>query len=151
MKNVLLVAVITALATPAFAGGVAEKKKHDAVEEAIAKSAAAIKDCGKQFKFVFDWKAFDALDWKKPEDKMSHYGSEISTVAGIGPGVNKLCADKDYKAALEKLDTIVYKPVGDSKTKVKAAVSGKTLTFENYTFGSTRDASDYAGAAKAVL
>jgi hypothetical protein len=151
MKKVLLVALITSFAIPAVAGSVAEKKKHDAVEESLAKSAAKIKDCGKTFKVTFDWKAFDALPFKEPKDKDEHYGSEISTVEGIGPGINKLCADKDYKDAMSKVDTIIYRPTGNDKITVKAAVSGKTLTFENYTFGSTRDPDDYMKAAKATL
>ena len=151
MKNVLLIAALTAFAIPAFAGSVAEKKKHDSVEESLAKSATAIKDCGKTFKVEFDWKAFDALPFKTPKDKEDHYGSEVSTVGGLGSGVNKLCADKDYKAAMAKIDTIIYKPVGDDKIKVKATVAGTTLTFENYTFGSTRDPDEYMKAAKATL
>ena len=154
MKHVLLVAALTAFTIPAAAKGVAEKKKHDAVEEALAKSATAIKDCGKTFKVVFDWKAFDALpfkDQKPPRDKEDQYGSERTTVEAIGPGVNKLCADKDYKAAMAKVDTIIYKPVGNDKISVKATLTGSTLTFENYSFGSTRDANDYMKAAKASL
>jgi hypothetical protein len=151
MKNVLLIAALTAFALPAIAGGVAEKKKHDAVDAALAESAGKIKDCGKTFKVVFDWKAYDALPFKAPKDKEDHYMSEVSTVGGVGPGVNKLCADKDYKAAMAKIDTIIYKPVGDDKIKVKATVAGATLTFENYTFGSTRDPDEYEKAAKASL
>jgi hypothetical protein len=151
MQKVLLVAVISAFAIPVLAGGVAEKKKHDAVEESLAKSAEKIKDCGKTFKVTFDWKAYEALPFKEPKDKEDHYGNEISTVEGIGPGINKLCADKDYKDAMSKISNIVYKPVGDTKITVKATVSGGTLTFENYTFGSTRGADDYMKAAKATL
>lgn len=151
MKKVLLVALITAFAIPAVAATLPEKKKHDAVEDSLAKSAAKIKDCGKTFKVQFDWKAFDALPFKAPKDKEDHYLSEVSTVEGIGPGINKLCEDKDYKAAMAKVDTIIYKPVGDEKIKVKATVTGTTLTFENYTFGSTRDPDDYTKAAKATL
>lgn len=151
MKKLLIVALVTSVAVPVLAGGVAEKKKHDAVEEALAKSAEKIKDCGKTFKVTFDWKAFDALPFKEPKDKDEHYGSEVSTVGGLGSGVNKLCADKDYKDAMSKISNIVYKPVGDDKIKVKATISGATLTFENYTFGSTRDPDDYTKAAKAAL
>lgn len=151
MRKVLLVALVSAFAIPALAGSVAEKKKHDAVEDSLAKSAAKIKDCGKTFKVTFDWKAYDALPFKEPKDKEDHYMSEVSTVEGVGPGINKLCADKDYKDAMSKISNIVYKPVGDDKIKVKATVSGGTLTFENYTFGSTRDPDDYMKAAKATL
>jgi hypothetical protein len=34
---------------------------------------------------------------------------------------------------------------------VKAAISGTTLLLDNYSFGSTRGASDYESAAKAAL
>jgi hypothetical protein len=72
-------------------------------------------------------------------------------VSRLGEGVNKLCADKDYKAALQKVSTIVYRTTNDESIRVKAVISGATLTFDNYSFGSTRDAADYEGAAKAVL
>ena len=52
---------------------------------------------------------------------------------------------------MAKIDTIIYKPVADDKIKVKATVTGTTLTFENYTFGSTRDPDEYMKAAKATL
>lgn len=153
MKKLVLVTVLTAFAGSALAGGVAEKKKHDAVEASLAKSATQVKDCGKSFKFVYDWKAFDALPFKEPKEKErdNKFGGEISNVEHVGDGVNKLCADADYKKALSKIETIVYKPVGDDKIRVKATISGSTLTFENYAFGSTRGRDDYEKAAKASL
>lgn len=142
------------LASTMVAGAqtVAEKKERAAVDEAVAKAAADIKDCGKKFKLTFDWKAYDAIDWKKiGREKKDHYGSERSSLAGLGEGVNKLCADKDYKEALGKISNIVYRSTNDDSITMKAVVSGATLTFENYSFGSTRGASDYETAAKAVL
>ena len=147
------VAVATiALTMVARAETVAEKKERRAVDEAMAKAAGDIKDCGKKFKLTFDWKSYDGIDWKKiGRAKMDHYGSERSSLAGLGEGMNKLCGDADYKAALAKVTTIVYRSTNNDTITLKASVSGSTLTFDNYSFGSTRDARDYEGAAKAVL
>jgi hypothetical protein len=132
--------------------GVEEKKQRDSVDEAAAKAAADIKDCGKTFKVVFDWKAYDGIDWATiKREKRQYYDSEANNVKHIGEGLNKLCADKDYKAALVKIDTIVYRTTNNESIRVKAVVKGSTLMLDNYSFGSTRDASDYAGAAKAAL
>src|SRR5262245_55420718 len=136
----------------AHAETVAEKKERAAVDETAAKAATDIKDCGKKFKVTFDWKAYDSLDWKKiGREKMDHYGSERNSLSHLGEGVNKLCADKDYKAALGKISTIVFRSTNDDSIRVKAVISGSTLTFENYSFGSTRDPGDYESAAKASL
>ncbi|MFT3696943.1 MAG: hypothetical protein QM831_27625 [Kofleriaceae bacterium] len=148
MKKVLLVALI---AMPAFAGGVAEKKKHDQVEEYLAKGAAEIKNCGKTFKLTFDWKAFDSLPYKEPKDKEDQYGREMTNVENVGPGINKLCEDKDYKDAMSKISNVIYKPTANDKIHVHAVISGGTLTFENYSFGSSRDRDDYVKAAKEAL
>lgn len=148
MNKVLLVATLSAFAVPAMAGSVAEKKKHDQVEEYLQKGAAEIKDCGHTFKLVYDWKAFDSLPFKQPSDKEDQYGREMTNVESIGPAINKLCEDKDYKAALAKITTVVYKAHGNEKEKLKAVVSGATLTFENYALGSTRLRDDYVHAAK---
>lgn len=145
---------ITLLApmSSARAQTVAEKKLRAAVDEAAAKAAGDIKDCGKQFKVTFDWKAFDGLDWKKlGREKKDHYDSEANNLHHLGEGLNRLCADKDYKAALAKISTIVYRSTNNDKIWVKAAISGATMTLDNYSFGSTRDARDYASAAKAAL
>jgi hypothetical protein len=156
IKAALKMAALT-VATLAFtmiarAETVAEKKERRAVDEAATKAADDIKDCGKKFKVTFDWKAYDAIDWKKiGRAKTDHYGSERSSIAGLGEGVNKLCADADYKAAMGKISTIVYRSTNNDTITLKAVVSGTTLTFENYSFGSTRGASDYEAAAKAVL
>jgi hypothetical protein len=132
--------------------GVEEKKQRDAVDEAATKTAADIKDCGKAFKVTFDWKAFDGLDWAAlKREKNQYYGLERSNLAHLGEGLNKLCADKDYKAALVKIDTIIYRSTNDDKIRVKAVINGSTMILDNYSFGSTRDASDYQAAAKATL
>jgi len=131
---------------------VAEKKLRATVDEAAAKAAGDIKDCGKKFKVSFDWKAFDGLDWKKiGREKNDYYDSEGNNLTGLGAGLNKLCADKDYKAALAKISTIVYRSTNDESIRVKAVISGATLTLNNYSFGSTRGPDDYEAAAKAAL
>ena len=153
-KAALTMATLTILASTMVAHGetVAEKKQRAAVDEVVAKQATDIKDCGKKFKVVFDWKAYDAIDWKKiGREKNDYYDSERNNLSHLGEGVNKLCADKDYKAALQKVSNIIYRTTNDESIRVKATVSGATLTFDNYSFGSTRDASDYEGAAKAAL
>jgi len=147
-----LAMTILASATVARAQTVAEKKQRASVDETAAKAADDIKDCGKKFKLAFDWKAFDAIDWKKiGRDKNSYYDSEANNISHLGEGLNRLCADKDYKAALAKISTIVYRSTNDESIRVKAVISGATLTLDNYSFGSTRDAHDYEAAAKAAL
>jgi len=143
---------ILASAASARAETVAEKKLRATVDEAAAKAADDIKDCGAKIKVTFDWKAFDGLDWKAiGKEKTDHYDSEANNLKRLGLGINKLCADKDYKAALAKVTTIVYRSTNNDKIRVKGALSGGTLTFDNYSFGSTRDGWDYEVAAKAVL
>ena len=153
-KAALTMATLTILASTmvAHAETVAEKKQRAAVDEVVAKQATDIKDCGKKFKVVFDWKAYDAIDWKKiGREKNDYYDSERNNLSRLGEGMNKLCADKDYKAALQKISTIVYRSTNDESIRVKAVIAGATLTFDNYSFGSTRDPGDYEGAAKAAL
>jgi hypothetical protein len=143
---------ILASATLVHAETVAEKKLRASVDETATKTADDIKDCGKKFKVTFDWKAFDAVDWKKiGREKNDYYDSERNNLSRLGAGVNRLCADKDYKAALAKISTIVYRTTNDESIRVKAVISGATLTFDNYSFGSTRDPADYESAAKAAL
>ena len=147
--TIMLVLLGSALAAEA---GVAEKKERDAVDEKAQKASDDIKDCGKKFKVTFDWKAFDGLDWKGiKREKQEYYATERSNLEHLGEGINKLCADKDYKAALSKVSTIVYHSTNNEKIRVKATVSGSTLSLDNYSFGSTRGADDYEGAAKAAL
>ena len=147
--TIMLVLLGSALAAEA---GVAEKKERDAVDEKAQKASDDIKDCGKKLKVTFDWKAFDGLDWKGiKREKQEYYGTERSNLEHLGEGINKLCGDKDYKAALGKISTIVYHSTNNEKIRVKATVSGSTLSFDNYSFGSTRGADDYQEAAKAAL
>jgi Cu/Ag efflux protein CusF len=156
MKSAALtIAALTAIVPStmiARAETVAEKKQRAAVDEAAEKAAGDIKDCGKTFKVTFDWKAFDELDWKKMgREKNNFYDSEANNLRHLGEGLNKLCGDKDYKAALAKISTIVYRSTNNDKIWVKAAVSGSKLLLDNNSFGSTRGASDYESAAKAAL
>jgi hypothetical protein len=151
MRTATLLIVILGSTLVAEAG-VEEKKQRDAVDEAATKAADDIKDCGKKFKIAFDWKAYDALDWAAMKrEKHQYYSSEVNNVKHIGEGLNKLCADKDYKAALVKINTIVYRSTNNDQIRVKAAISGSTMTLDNYSFGSTRDGRDYESAAKAAL
>lgn len=152
LTRAALITVILASTTVARAETVAEKKLRTTVDEAATKAAGDIKDCGKKFKVTFDWKAFDGIDWKKiGRDKNDFYDSERNNLAGLGEGLNRLCGDKDYKAALAKVSTIVYRSTNDESIRVKAVISGATLTLDNYSFGSTRGAADYEAAAKAAL
>jgi hypothetical protein len=152
MNRVTLVLAMLVGSTVAVAGGVQEKKARDAVDAAAAKAASDIKSCGKKFTVTFDWKAYDAIDWKGiGRDKLEYMENERMSLADLGLGLDKLCADKDYKAAFVKVSTIVYKSTNDDKITVKATIAGSTLTISNYSFGSTRHADDYETAAKAAL
>ncbi len=155
MQRAAVVVTVLAILTPtlgARAESVAEKKQRATIDDAVTGAAADIKDCGKKFTVVFDWKSYDGLDWQKlGRDKMEFYSSEHNSVVEIGKGINRLCADKDYKAALAKISTIVYRSTNDESIRVKATVAGNTMTLANYSFGSTRHADDYEAAAKAAL
>ena len=152
MMKAALMMTILASTVVAHAETVAEKKQRTLVDDAATKAAGDIKDCGKTFKVMFDWKAYDGLDWKKlGREKNDHYDSERNNLAHLGEGLNMLCGDKDYKAALAKITTIVYRTTNNDKIWVKAAISGSTMTLDNYSFGSTRGAGDYESAAKAAL
>lgn len=151
-KMVLVLLTASTFATTAIAGPTAEKKKRDAVEEALAKGAGEMKDCGKPFKLQYDWTTFDKLDFTKLKTtKEEAIGKEQVNVRWIGHDVNQLCQDKDYKQALQKIDTVVYTPSIDDKIKIKATIDGKTLRFENYLGGSTRSGGEFASAAKTAL
>ena len=151
VKHATLIAVML-ISTVAHAMPVAEMKKRAAIDQEIVATAANIKDCGKKFTLAFDWKAFDAIDWKAAgQDKQAWYAFEQATVAKLGEGLNAVCADKDYKAALGKISKITYKATNDTKIKVKVVISGSSMVIENYSFGSTRGADDYESAAKAAL
>lgn len=152
MKRVFVFAAVSLFALTANAQSVKEKKARAAVDDAFGESTKKVTACGKTFKFVYDWKAFDAIDWVKAgREKMDQYGSEVNNVAQFGDAINALCADKDYKEALGKISTIVYKPTNNTDITVKGAVAGGTLTLENYCFGSTRDANDFKTAAENAL
>src|SRR5262249_27109306 len=134
------------------AGSVADKKQRDQIDQAAAKASSDIKDCGHKMSVTFDWHAYDSIDWAGlKKDKVENMPSELSNLQELGMGINKLCADKDYKAAMGKISKIVYRPTNNDKIKVKAQISGDTMTLENYSFGSTRHADDYETAAKASL
>jgi hypothetical protein len=154
--------VLASLTATAVAGPTADKKLHEQIDTALAQTSANVKDCGKRFAITFDWTAYDEIDWKKADTRREdHIANELTNIrgdgnslwgtGGIGGGINKLCADKDYKAAISKIDAIVYKPTDNDSITLKATVSGKTLTLENYTLGSTRWADDDMNAAKAAL
>jgi hypothetical protein len=152
MTKAVVIATILLSALVAHAETVAEKKARNAIDDAMTQDAADIKDCGKKVTVKFDWKAYDALDWKKiGRDKVDMLGYELGSVKEIGTGINQLCADKDYKAALAKISTIIYRSTNNDQIRVKATVAGGTMTLENYSFGSTRAADDYVTAGKAAL
>jgi len=152
MTKAAVIATILASALVAHAETVAEKKQRTAIDDAMTKASADIKDCSKKITVKFDWKAYDGLDWKKiGREKTEYYANELNSVGDIGTGMNQLCADKDYKAALAKISTIVYRSTNDDKIRVKATISGGTMTLENYSFGSTRHTDDYVEAGKAAL
>ena len=152
MTKLVVIATILASALVAHAESVAEKKARASIDDAMTKDSADIKDCSKKITVKFDWKAYDAIDWKKVgKDKVDFLGNELNSVKDIGTGINQLCADKDYKEALAKISTIVYRSTNDDQIRVKATVAGGTMTVENYSFGSTRHADDYVTAGKAAL
>jgi hypothetical protein len=145
-------AIALLVSSAAQAGSVADAKKRAVVDEAATKAAADIKDCGVKFTVQFDWKSYDAIDWKKiGRDKMEFMSSEAVNLEELGIGINQLCADKDYKAELAKTRTIIYKPTNDDTITLKAATAGGKLILSNYSFGSTRRKYDYEVAVKAAL
>jgi hypothetical protein len=153
MRNMVL-ALLTAsiFASTAIAGPTSEKKKRDEVEAALAKGAAEVKDCGKTIKLRYDWATFDKIDFAKINTtREDATGKEVVNVGWIGHDVNELCKDKDYKQAMQKIDTVLYVPSLDNKITVKATLDGKTLRFENYINGSTRMGGNFASAAKSAL
>ena len=152
MKNLFVVGAVVFFSFGAQAQSVKEKKVRASVEAAFTESTAKVTDCGKKFKFVYDFKSFDSIDFKKlGREKVDQLGSEVPNLAEFGEGVNALCADKDYKDALQKVTTIVYKPTNNDQIAVKASLAGGTLTIENYVMGSTRGKSDYESAVKEAL
>jgi len=121
-----------------------------AVDQALARSVAAeFTHCGGHPRAVFDWAAYDAIDWTKAgKDRREYLASMRSSVESVGAGLDKLCGDGDYRSVLAQITTIVYKPTGDKSVHLAAAIAGTTLTFTDYTFGSTRDVDDFEAAAQ---
>ena len=148
----LTIAILVSLTATATATPVAEMKKRNAIDEVLAKAADETKTCGKKFVLAYDWAAYDALDWAgMKRDKQETYAGEQSNVVDIGKGIDQVCADKDYRAALVKVSKIVYRPTNNEHITLKATVSGNTLVLENYSFGSTRHADAYKSAIEAAL
>ena len=121
-----------------------------AVDQALAKSVATdFTHCGEHPRAVFDWTSYDAIDWQKAGKNPREYLASVrSTVASLGAGLDKLCGDADYRAVLGSIATIVYKVTDDKSVHLAAAISGTTLTFTDYTFGSTRVIDDFEQAAQ---
>ncbi len=136
--------VIVATSTLAHA----QVSRHD-VDAAFAKSIAASHACGGHYRAVYDWKSYDALDWSHHDkSKEEQLGYELSNVEIIGSGLDDACDDRDCKAVLGKVDTIVYRATaGESEHHLDAQIAGHTVTFVNH-LGSTRDGTDYYQALK---
>jgi hypothetical protein len=129
-----------------------ERSERARVEKKLASAIADFKDCGARPKAVFDWKSYDAIDWTTAgKDKLEYLSSERGTLDSLGTGLDKLCADQDYRAVLGKIDTVIYKPSSDSSIKLVAVISGTKLTFTDYIFGSTRDVNDFENATRKAL
>jgi hypothetical protein len=140
--------VLCGLTTIAAADPNAERAR---VEGELTKSFATGKACGKRFHVVYDWRAYDAIDWKTAgKDPNEYYASERPSVRDLGTAVDQLCGVADYRAMMSRVDTIVYRPIGDKGTRLGAAIRGTTLTITNNIFGSTRDADDYVKALEAT-
>jgi hypothetical protein len=153
-KIALVLMVLSGFVAAASAGPTAEKKKREALEQELARGAKDVKDCGKTYKISFDWAAYDKINWSKAKrSKDDQLGYEITNVRWVGFDVNKLCQDKDYKEAMQKFDSVVYRPIeqtGDS-LRPTVAVDGKTLVFLNVVGSSSRSGGDFVSAAKKVL
>ena len=150
MKFSLILFTVVGLAFSAHAGVKSEKAKRGLIET-FSKNAESVTDCGKKFKLTYDFKSLDSIAWTADKKRDDQYPYEMSSVKEIGKGINKVCADPDYKQALQAVDEIIYQPTGNDKITVSGKVTGKTLYIENFTFGSTRGASDYEKAIKTAL
>lgn len=156
-------------ATKAIAGVKGDKAKKSVVDTFKSSTDSIKNTCGKTFTVTYDWKAYEAINWKKraayqlskkeaeltakeietiKEDTLS---SEVNNITHFGAGISKACEDADYKTALQKASAITYKPSANDAITVEAKMAGSTLTVENYVFGSTRGADDYSGAIKKSL
>src|ERR1700742_1568074 len=120
------------------------------VDEAFAKSIAGSHACGGHYRAVYDWKSYDELPWAHHDkSKEEQLGYELSNVEIIGAGLDDACDDRDCKAVLASVDTIVYRATGkESERGLDAQISGHTVTFVNDVFASTRDGTDYYHALK---
>jgi hypothetical protein len=126
---------------------VAAPNDRAGVDAELAKSAARITKCGRAFKATYDWRAYDAIDWQTVgKDPVDWVAYERPTVREIGDAMNDACADADVRAMLAGVDTIVYRPTSNEHPRLAAAIAGNTITFTNYTFGSTRGRDDYREA-----
>jgi len=127
----------------------AQVSRHE-VDEAFAKSIGGSHACGGRYRAVYDWKSYDALAWAQHDKtKEEQLGYELSNVEIIGAGLDDACDDRDCKAVLANVDTIVYRPAGrETEHGLEAQFSGHTVTLVNYVFGSTRDGTDYYHALK---
>lgn len=167
MKNIVFVLIALVFPFVSFAGVKGEKSKTELLNK-FENVKAANNNCGKKFDMKYDWDSYNKIDFsvrvgsgdKADKDKAAkatekakedQYGSERSSIGYMLAGLNKVCDDKDYKKAMEKVSTIVYKPTGNDKITMKGTLEGSTLTLENYTFGSTRTDSDFVKAIKAAL
>ena len=124
----------------------AQVSRHE-VEDAFASSLAKSQACGGHYRAVYDWKSYDALDWAHHDkSKEEQLGYELSNVEIIGSGIDDACDDRDCKAVLGKVDTVVYRAT--SERGLNAQITGHTLTFTNRVFSSTHDGTDYYQALK---
>ena len=129
MKNrsMMVIAAVATVAVVAYADAT-----RSTVDARLAESIHDIKKCGAgSWRGVFDWKAYDAVDWSKQEhSKKEWLGYEMSTVENLGAGVSEACKrDSDCKTVIGNVDTIVYKITDDDTKRLEASVSGHTLTF----------------------
>jgi len=139
--------VIVVLATSTIAHAQVSRRE---VDEAFAKSIAGSHACGGHYRATYDWKSYDQLDWgHHDKSKEEQLGYELSNVEIIGSGLDDACDDRDCKAVLANVDTIIYRASGkESERGLDAQISGHTVTFVNHVFGSTRDGTDYYQALK---
>ena len=145
MQRVCVALIVFATSTLAHA-----QVSREDVDTAFANSIAKSHACGGHYRAVYDWKSYDAIDWSKQERrKDDQLGYEISNVEIIGDGLDDACDDKDCKAVLGKVDTIIYRPTSaETEYSLDAQISGHTLTFVNHMSSGTHDGTDYYQALK---
>src|SRR5215475_14235008 len=121
----LVPVLVAVLAASAHADHVTRGK----VDAAMAKAVADIKVCGGPYKGIYDWAAYDAVNWgKRDKTPIEWLEYEPGTLEYLAKGVDLACKDADCKAVLGKVDTIVYKVTDNDKQRLRAAISGTTLT-----------------------